>query len=323
MNNIAGQIPVIPSPQPRIYNVGSSTVTKLFELDLNGFAAAQLFPGFNVEKFSTHPEWMTPDLYDAQTGQVSLSVHTWVVRHLGKVLLVDTGAGNDKDRPNLKVLDHLHNLYLERLAALGVQPEEVDFVLLTHLHADHVGWNTRWDGARWVPTFPNATVICSDIEWRYALALSNNNEAEVKLVLKKAGLGMPQRVPVSGVFADSMAPLESTHALQRIRIDGSELLPGIKFLRAAGHSIDHAVILLTSEGQEAVFGGDLLHHPFEFFDPDQVSAFCEFPDFTRESRRRIADYVADRNALFFSAHFPSTSAGYATRSGSVYGWRFA
>ena len=302
--------------------IGGMSVIKVHELDLNGFAATQLLPGLDPNVLARHPEWIDARTYASQTGHVFMSVHTWVVRFEGKVILIDTGAGNDKDRPTLKVLDHLHNPYLERLAAIGVQPEDVDYVLLTHIHSDHVGWNTRLDGDRWVPTFPKAIVICSDLEWRYGVALTAGDEERIANVRTEAGFGPPIRIPVSGVFVDSMLPLEAAGRVQRVPVDGGEILKGIRFLSTPGHSIDHAAISITSQGTEAIFGGDVMHHPFELYEPDLVSVFCEFPDAARRSRRWLARHAAERKAIYFSSHFPFTSVGTITETGENFGWEF-
>jgi len=245
------------------------------------------------------------------------------VRFEGKVILIDTGAGNDKDRPTLKVLDHLHNPYLERLAAIGVQPEAVDYILLTHIHSDHVGWNTRRYGDRWLPTFPNATVICSDLEWRYGAALTAGDEESIVKVRTEAGFSLPVRIPVPGVFVDSMMPVEASGRLKRVPVDGGEVLQGIRFLSTPGHSIDHAAISITSQGTEAIFGGDVMHHPFELYEPDLISVFCEFPEGARNSRRWLARHAAESNAVYFSSHFPFTSVGRITQTGETFGWEFA
>jgi glyoxylase-like metal-dependent hydrolase (beta-lactamase superfamily II) len=304
------------------FHIGSMSVIKVHELDLNGFAATQLLPALDPSVLAKHPEWTDPRTYDSETGNVFMSVHTWVVRFEGKVLLIDTGAGNDKDRPTLKVLDHLHNPYLERLAAIGVQPEAVDYILLTHIHADHVGWNTRRDGNQWAPTFPNATVICSDLEWRYNAALTAGDEESIAKVRKEAGFGPPTRIPVPGVFADSMVPLAAEGHVRRVSVDGGEVVKGIRFISTPGHSIDHAAISITSQGTEAIFGGDVMHHPFELYEPDLVSMFCEFPEAARRSRRWLARHVAERNAVYFSSHFPFTSVGRITKMGHNFAWKF-
>ena len=304
------------------YLLGATSVVKVPEMDLNDFTVTQLLPNINPKVLAMHPEWIDSRTYDEETGKVFLSVHTWVVRHEGKTLLIDTGAGNDKDRPNLKVLDHLHHPYLKRLESVGVVPEKVDYILLTHIHADHVGWNTRLEGKEWVPTFPNATVICSDVEWQYGAALASGDEAAVRSIRKTAGLGYPIRLPVGGVFNDSMQPIEAAGRLKRVAIDGSEILPGIRFLPTPGHSICHAAISVSSKGEEAIFGGDVVHHPFELHDPDLTSMFCEFPDAARASRRQLASQVADSGAPYFSSHFPATSVGKILRDGDAFRWEF-
>lgn len=304
------------------YIVGGTSVIKVPELDLNDFTATQLLPNLDTEVLSKHPDWIDSRTYDPRTGRVFLSVHTWVVRHDGKTILIDTGAGNDKDRPNLKVLDHLHHPFLKRLESVGVVPDMVDHVLLTHIHADHVGWNTRLEDKRWIPTFPNATVICSDVEWRYGSALANGDEAAIRSIRETAGLGYPIRLPASGVFTDSMQPIETTGRLKRVAIDGSEILPGIRFIPTPGHSICHAAISVSSMGKEAIFGGDVAHHPFELHDPDLTSMFCEFPDAARTSRRRLATQLADSGALYFSSHFPDTSVGKILHDDDAFRWEF-
>ncbi len=306
----------------REFGIGRTSVVKVHELDLNDFTATQLLPNLNPGVLTQHPEWVDPRTYDPETGRVFLSVHTWVVWHEGKVILIDTGAGNATDRPTMKVLDHLHQPYLERLEAVGVEPEDVDYILLTHIHADHVGWNTRWNGGRWVPAFPNATVICSDLEWRYGAALAAGDEAATVVVKEEAGLGQPLRPPVPGVFSDSMAPLEAVGHLKRIKVDGSEVLEGVRFLSTPGHSIDHAAISITSQGSQAVFGGDVVHHPFELYDTGLVSMFCEFPEAARLSRRWLMQHIVETDALYFSSHFPAASVGKITQVNDRLMWNF-
>ena len=305
------------------FSVGSTRVEKVLELELDGFAITQLFPTLHPDAPARHPEWIPDGTYVAENGHAPLSVHTWVVRHEGHVILVDTGAGNDKPRPTLTVLDHLHQPYLERLAAAGVRPEDVDYVLLTHIHADHVGWNTTRKGGGWFPTFPNATVICSGLEWRYGAALSSGDEAEIKALRDEAGLGHPIRIPVPGVFADSMAPVEAAGRLRLVEVSGGEVLPGVRFLPAAGHSIDHAAIEITSDGAVGLFGGDVMHHPIEVYDTDLVSMFCEFPDAARRSRLKLLERAEASQALYFSSHFALSGAGHVRRGKKGFEWTFA
>ncbi len=175
----------------------------------------------------------------------------------------------------------------------------------------------------WTPTFPNATLICSDLEWRYGAALAQEDDTGIQAVRAEAGLGAPIRVPVAGVFADSLVPLEAAGKVRRIKVDGSEVLPGIRFLPMPGHSIDHAAIEIASEGEIGLFGGDVLHHPLEVPDPQFVSMFCEFPDAARRSRHLLLKRAVETKALYFSSHFSESSAGVISRSGDGYTWSFA
>jgi glyoxylase-like metal-dependent hydrolase (beta-lactamase superfamily II) len=304
------------------YRIGNMTVIKVWELDLDDFAATQLLPEIEPDTLASDPAAMDSRTYNRDTGKVKLSVHSWLLRGGGKTILIDTCVGNDKDRPKLKALDHQHTPYLARLRSAGVRPEEIDYILLTHLHADHVGWNTQLVDDHWVPTFPNATIVCSGLEWRYGAALASKDDAAIQAARAEAKLGQPIRTPVDGVFQDSLAPLEQTGSLRRITIDGSEVLEGIRFLSAPGHSIDHAAIAVSSQGEHAIFGGDIAHHPLEMSQPELVSMFCEFPDAARSSRRRLLDRAAESGVLFFSSHFPASSVGRVTRNGGSYRWRF-
>jgi len=305
-----------------IFKVGTATVVKVPELELKDFTLSQLLPALDPKVVEKHPDWIDCRTYDIKTARVHLSVHTWVIRLSGKVILIDTGVGNDKDRPGLKALDHLNNPFLQRLAQAGVQPEEVDYILLTHIHADHVGWNTFWNGNKWIPTFPNATVICSELEWRYGVALTAVDENAAAAIRADAGIGDPVRLPTPGVFRDSMMPIEEAGRLRRVVANGSEVLEGIRFISSPGHSVDHASISLVSNGEEAVFGGDITHHPFELHRPDIVSMFCEFPDAARRSRQKIARHVAESGALYFSSHFPASSVGRITFDEESFNWQF-
>ena len=304
-----------------MFKVGKTRIQKIFEMDLNGMTFSQLLPGLNPDELEAHPDWIPAGTGDDE-GHAFLSLHSWLVHHDGKIILVDTGAGNDKTRPEQSVLDHLHNPFLERLKEAGVSPEQVDVILHTHIHSDHVGWNTRLEGERWVPTFPNATVICSGLEWRYGTALADKDAAGVAEARRQAGLGEPVRNPVPGTFDDSMRPLERTGKVRLIDVDGSEVMPGIRFTSTPGHSIDHASIEIESEKEVAIFGGDILHHPLEVYDTDLISCFCEFPDAVADSRRAVLERAVERQALYFSSHFPLSSAGTIIRDGDRYAWRF-
>ncbi len=140
--------------KPHVYTVGDASVTRVQECVLNSFQPGQLLLDWDDDKqrlLEQMPETQSPD------GQhVLLSIHSWVVQRDGKTIIVDTGVGNTKARPFARHFDHLQTPYLARLRDIGVSPEDVDYVLHTHLHVDHVGWNTTLVDGRWMPTFPKA-----------------------------------------------------------------------------------------------------------------------------------------------------------------------
>jgi glyoxylase-like metal-dependent hydrolase (beta-lactamase superfamily II) len=168
----------------------------------------------------------------------------------------------------------------------------------------------------------HGATICSRLEWDYGLALADGAETDIAAARRRAGYGEPVRIPVSGTFDDSMCPLLHTGRLKLVEIEGQEVLPGIRFLLTPGHSIDHSAIELTSGGDVAIFGGDVMHHPLKLYDLDLVSCFCEFPEAARRSRQALLIQPAEREALYCSAHFPLSSAGKINREGAVYRWTF-
>jgi glyoxylase-like metal-dependent hydrolase (beta-lactamase superfamily II) len=304
-----------------VFSLAATTIQKIHEMDLNGFTLPQLLPAVDDHLRQRHPEWFPTGTIDE--AHALLSVHSWLVRHEGKVILIDTGAGNDKARPQQLVLNHLSNPFLDRLADAGVTPEMVDYVIHTHIHSDHVGWNTRLADGEWRPTFPNAVTICSRLEWEYGAALAEGNEKAIAEAREKAGLGDPIRIPVSGTFNDSMRPLLASGRVRLVDVHvEEEILPGIRFLPTPGHSIDHAAIELTVDEGTAIFGGDVAHHPLEFYDTGLVSIFCEFPEAARRSRRALLERAVERKALYFGAHFPLSSAGKINKKKGAYVWNF-
>jgi glyoxylase-like metal-dependent hydrolase (beta-lactamase superfamily II) len=307
--------------------VGDATVIKIHELALDASDPAFFYPGqVNVPAAVEETRKLWPGSVDPQTGLLRQSIHVWLVRTPTRVILVDTGAGNDKDRPNVPSLNHLNEPFLDRLKAAGARPEEVDLVLLTHLHIDHVGWNTRKVDGRWVPTFPNARYVFSRCERAYLAALSAADGSEAAFRAEaKLGPRPDPLVPAiyEGVYEDSLLPVIDAGLAQEIVVDGTEAVEGFSFLPNPGHTIDHACIRFSSRGEQALFWGDVMHHPLQFVRPDWNSVFCEFPDAARKARRWAMNHAAETNALVFTTHFAESSAGRVSREGDRLTWHFA
>jgi glyoxylase-like metal-dependent hydrolase (beta-lactamase superfamily II) len=222
----------IMNTKSEIYRVGDATVTKVTEQIFN-MKAEVLFSDFHPAVLDEHRPWLAGEHIDESEENFLLSIHTWVVRHGGRTILVDTASGNHKDRPFSPIFHQLNTPYLERLEAAGVRPEDVDVVLLTHLHVDHVGWNTRLDGGRWVPTFPNARYVLPSVEREFFATAAGQKRLMV--------------------FEDSVLPVIEADLADEIGPEGGEYLPGIVFHPTPGHCVGHMSIELTSAGETALF----------------------------------------------------------------------
>jgi glyoxylase-like metal-dependent hydrolase (beta-lactamase superfamily II) len=291
----------------KTYRIGDVTVTKIEEMRLNGAQPSFLYPAWEPSELEPNLHWLTPSNMDAATGNLIQSVHSWLVRTPEHTILIDTATGNAKERIKNPIFHHLNTPYLQRLAAAGVQPEDVDFVLHTHLHVDHVGWNTQLVDGRWVPTFPNARHVFSRAEEDYYSSPASHNEVNV---------------PSLGVYEDSVAPIIASGQAERIDNAGGEYLDYFRFHPTKGHSIGHMSIELSSNGRHALFTGDVMHHPLQVLRPDWNSVFCEWKDEARASRRWVLEHAAERNLLLFTPHFAESSAGYVTRRGDRFAWHY-
>jgi glyoxylase-like metal-dependent hydrolase (beta-lactamase superfamily II) len=303
------------------YRIGDATITKISEIALDGIEGSFLFPGVDPDSIARERGAFGPGSVEPRTGSLRLSVHSWLVQTPERVVLIDTATGNDKERPGAVVLHHLNEPFLERLKAAGVSPEDVDLVLMTHLHADHVGWNTRLVDGRWVPTFPNARHVFSARERAYATALSAGDGSDAA-IRDQAKLGPIEHPPLPGVYEDSVLPIVEAGLAREIAIDGTEVVDGFRFLPSPGHSIDHASICFTSRGERALFWGDVMHHPLQVVRPDWNSVYCEFPEAARRSRQWAMSHAAETRSLVFTTHFAESSVGRISRNGDGFSWQF-
>ncbi|MFQ3786277.1 MBL fold metallo-hydrolase [Halomonas sp. A29] len=305
---------------PETFLVGDARIIKVPELVLDTVDASQLFPEGDIQALNGDATHWGEQSFDFERGLLRQSIHAWVVQTPTHTVLIDTATGNDKQRPTAPLFHQLEEPFLERLQAVDVSPDAVDFVLLTHLHADHVGWNTRLQGGLWVPTFPNARYIFSEREYAYNLALSREREG-VASIQRQTGMGTPRHEPLDGVFEDSVMPIVAAGLDQRIVIDNT-VIEGFCFHSTPGHSIDHASISLTSRGETALFWGDIMHHPLQFRRPEINSVYCEFPQAAQRSRHRAMRLAAELDALVFTTHFGDSSVGRVRRQAHGFDWQF-
>jgi glyoxylase-like metal-dependent hydrolase (beta-lactamase superfamily II) len=284
------------------HKLGDMTITRVTETRFT-LPLSFLYPSWRSICGAELGRLLSPASLDVRGEEALLSVHTWVVRTGGYTLLVDTGVGNGKHRPFSARFDQLQTSFIARLAEAGVAPDKVDYVLLTHLHADHVGWNTQQVDGAWVPTFPRA---------RYLFP-----HAEREFFATRAG--MNRRM----VYEDSVRPVIDARQATLVPDCGGEFLDGIEFHPTPGHSVGHMSISMRSQGEEALFCGDVMHHPLQVYRPAWCSTYALDECRARESRQWLLTRAAERGALVLSAHFPETSAGRVTRCGDGFAWRYS
>lgn len=250
-------------------------------------------------------DWFVPDYYDPADDSFTTSIHTWLVKAPDTTILIDTCGGNGKTRPASPRFDRLDTPYLDRLTAAGVTPEDVDYVLLTHLHVDHVGWNTQLVDGEWVPTFPNALHVMTTTErdWRDP---------------ERGAKGKPED-PLRP-FVDSVRPVLDNARVQLVEGNESGFLDGIDFVQTPGHAPGQMGIRLRDEDREAMFIADVMHQPIQVYNPQWSSKYCEDKAVATETRAKVLEHAADTGCLILPAHFGGTHCGYVRRDGSGYAY---
>lgn len=286
------------------FTIGSIVVDRVEELSKPAVPPQHFLHGLPTDALERHRGWLEPAFLDPGSGLLPLSVHTWVVRTSRHVVLIDTCTGNHKHRPGFPLGANLSLPYIERLAEKGLRPEDVDYVMCTHLHLDHVGWNTCLRDGRWVPTFPKARYLFSRIEY------DAFNPA--------TGPGDPNSMN-EGAFEDSVQPVAEAGQMQLVD-DGYTLDDELTVEAAAGHSEGHVVIRAHSGDDHGVFLGDVLHSPLQCCYPDVNTVLCQHPDGARRTRRRLLKEAAEHGHLLMPAHFPAPHVGRVTTDGD--GFRF-
>jgi glyoxylase-like metal-dependent hydrolase (beta-lactamase superfamily II) len=281
------------------WQVGSVRVTRIEEqLGRVGLPVDRFLVGFDREVFNRHAAWLAPNHYSPEHDRLVSSIHSWLLRTPRHTILVDGCCGNHKDRPWMERFHRLNTPWLDNLRAAEVEPEAIDIVLCTHLHADHVGWNTQLRNGRWTPTFPNAQYLFSDREdarWNPA---------------RNAALEPNRRI----LYEDSVLPVIEA-GLARL-IDGEHDIDDILHIEPApGHTPGHVVLKLLSQDRRGLFCGDVIHNVVQVLEPHWNSLYCENAEQARATRRRGLDHCADENALLFPTHFGAPFVAAIRRAG--------
>ncbi|MEU3776583.1 MBL fold metallo-hydrolase [Streptomyces sp. NPDC032472] len=283
--------------------LGDVEIIKVVEWQGPFVPAPDLVPQADPQLWRDNRDWLAPDHWEPEGDLAVLALQSWVIRSAGLTVLVDTGVGSGRERPGTPGFHHRQGDFLADLARAGVRPEEVDLVVNTHIHGDHVGWNTVAADGAWVPAFPNA---------RYLIPAADDAHFGPDGSYGK-GLREDDRL----IYEDSIAPVH--RAGQAELWDGAHRIDAHLTLESApGHTPGSAVLRLASGGERAVFVGDMLHSPVQILAPSCNSCFCMDPVQAAASRRRVLERAADERELVVPAHFGGTGAVEVRRNGSTF-----
>ncbi len=289
----------------QVTRIGDFEVRRITEYEGPFIGPQDFFPDFDPAVLQANPEMAAPRLIDPATGKLVFSFHSFIVKTGHHTILINSCLGNDKERPTRPQFHRLHTPYLADLAAAGVQPEQVDYVMCTHLHWDHVGWNTRLENGRWVPTFPNARYIMARREFDHWQAFQQRGEDS------------PHRL----AFEDSVLPVVRTGQSQLVD-DDFALEDGLWFEAAPGHTPGNVVIHARSRDDRAVFLGDVIHHQLQLAKPEWSTLACTDRELSRQTRTRLIEEHAERGTRLLPAHFPAPTVGHIVRHGSAFRYAF-
>ena len=276
-------------PMELRWTVGDVTITRVEEsvaiVPLTG-----LLPSATLDGLGPHREWLAPDFLDADDNLI-LSIHGLVVEADGLRMLVDTCIGN-RPVPGYDQLGKKDSPFLRNLAAAGHPAESIDRVVCTHLHFDHVGWNTKLEDGRWVPTFPNARYLLGRTEWEYW-----NGGAESAYAV---------------TIDDAVRPLVDGGQAELVEVD-HRVSDSVWLEATPGHTPGHVAVRISSRGAEALITGDLSHHPVQWAEPDWAAAPDTDPAQSARTRQRLIDEHADAGTLVVGTHYAPPTAGYLVR----------
>jgi glyoxylase-like metal-dependent hydrolase (beta-lactamase superfamily II) len=286
--------------------LGAGTAVRIEESYEPNFEAKAFFPDWDPAVVDRHRNWLVPAHYDEATAFLKLSVHSWLLRVGGRTILIDTCVGNHKPRPHRPKWHLMETKYLERLKAAGVEPDQIDMVMCTHLHVDHVGWNTKLENGKWVPTFRNAKYVWSKADYEHYLKID----------------GDPRAGPANaGSFRDSVLPIAEAGLMQVV--DGaSQLDENLRIEPAPGHTPGTIAIKYESRGEKALFCGDILHHALQVYHPEWNSFACAEAAGARKSRREALEHCAGSGARLMPCHFGAPFSCHIDHKGSGFAPRF-
>ncbi len=275
------------------WQVGNVKITRVIEMEVTG-GSRFILP--DATRDAVLPiRWLAPHFMD-EKGNLIMSIHALVVETPQRKIVVDTCIGNDKERA-IPAWSNLSLPFIEDLTAAGYPPESIDTVLCTHLHVDHVGWNTRLVDGEWVPTFENARYLIARSEYEYWDAQGSD------------GFG--------DSMSDSVRPVFDAGLVDLIDED-HQVCDEIRLLPTPGHTPAHVSVQIRSEGEEALITGDFIHHPCQIARTEWTSSADYDPSQARQTREAMLYEYSDGPVLIIGTHFATPTGGYFRRSPEGY-----
>ena len=282
--------------------IGDIRITRVLEYAAPTHDPAFLFPDLPQAVLTQHQAWMAPHHWVPEMNRLIVTIQLWVIHAGSNIIVVDTGVGNHKPRAAAR-MNQLNGLVLPWLEAAGAAPDKVTHVVHTHLHSDHVGWNTVLVDGRWVPTFPNARYVMPRLDFdHYREALQSG----------------PDPI-IDSAFADSVMPIVEAGLVDFVA-DGDEVADLLVAEAAPGHSVGQLTYRLRSRGEEGLFSADVMHSPIQIAVPSFNTRYCIWPDQARKTRAGLLAREAQRGTLIMPMHFGAPNCGYIRREGD--GYRF-
>ncbi len=276
------------------WQIGKVKITRIIEMEVPGGTRFLLPDALRdvVQPIS----WLQPHFADAE-GNLIMSIHALVIETPERKIVVDTCIGNDKDR-TIPTWNHLQLPFLEDLQAAGYPREDIDTVLCTHLHVDHVGWNTMLVDGAWVPTFPNARYLMGQTEYEY---WDEHDEPD----------------PYGDIMGDSVKPVFEAGLVDLVA-DTHRICDEVQLVPTPGHTKGHVSVHISSEGKEAIITGDCIHHPCQMARLHWSSSADYDKQMAIDTRRELLEKYVDTDVLIIGTHFATPTAGYVKRDGDAY-----
>jgi glyoxylase-like metal-dependent hydrolase (beta-lactamase superfamily II) len=282
----------------RTWKVGNVEITRIVEVDGHVDPLSVLLADGSPELMKRY-DWLFPH-FATPEGDMRISFQCFVLKAGDRRIMIDTCIGNDRQRM-FDIFTNMQTSFLDDIARAGCPAAGIDTVLCTHLHFDHVGWNTQLVGGRWVPTFPNARYLFGRTEWEHWQKADRAGDAH------------------AAHLTDSVDPILDAGLADFVEADHL-ISDEIALVSTPGHTPGHVSVHIDSGGRRAVITGDMMHHPVQFAVPHMPGNFCMDKELSCRTRRQFIERYADGETLVIGSHFCEPTAGRIVRDGEA--WRF-